>query len=67
MKKSYDVKSDRYGHTHKFVQSFGNNYLFKPEESWMPIYLNFDPATKKVRKASMKIGAFCFFKTIFVY
>jgi len=58
MKKSYDVKSDRYGHTHHFVQSFGENYLFKPEESWMPIYLNFDPATKKIMSVDTEGGPY---------
>lgn len=58
MKEVYNVKSDRYGHTHKFVASFGCNYIFKPAESWMPIYLNFDPTTKKVLSVDTEGGPY---------
>ena len=27
MKDSYELKSDRYGYTHRFVKTFGNNNL----------------------------------------
>ena len=39
MEREYKVKSDRYGHTHKFVQVEDDRYVFVPEESWMPIYV----------------------------
>lgn len=39
MKQEYIVKSDRYGHNHKFVQTNDglNLYAFRCEEEWMPI------------------------------
>lgn len=58
MKEFYEIKSDRYGHTHKFIETNGNNYIFKPAESWMPIYLNFDPATKKIVSFDTEGGPF---------
>lgn len=49
MKDVYEVKSDRYGRVHRFQKSFGNNnYTLKLEETWMPIQLSLDPATKKI-------------------
>lgn len=39
MKNRYDVKSERYGHTHSFVRMSDGRYVFVPEESWMPVYV----------------------------
>lgn len=39
MKTEYKVKSERYGHTHSFVQVEDNKYDFVPEENWMPVYI----------------------------
>lgn len=42
MKTKYNVKSDRYNHTHKFVKILDTNfYRFIPEEDWMPLYLTY--------------------------
>lgn len=42
MKTTYNVKSDNYNHTHKFVRILDTEYYrFIPEESWMPIYLTY--------------------------
>ena len=37
MKEQYDVKSDRYGHVHKFVRREDGLYDFVPEQDWMTI------------------------------
>lgn len=58
MKTIYNVKSDRYGHTHKFKSADGLNYLFKPAESWMPIYVNYDEATKKIISVDTEGGPY---------
>ena len=42
MKAEYNVKSDRYGHVHKFVQLPSGNYGFVPEKDWMPIYVTYE-------------------------
>ena len=42
MKKIYNVPSERYGHTHKFVQQNNGKYVFVPEEEWMPIYVTYN-------------------------
>lgn len=60
MKKIYNVKSDRYGHTHKFVLTTGNNYIFKPEEKWMSLYLNFEPSTKKILSVDTDGGPYMY-------
>ena len=39
MEKEYKVKSDRYGHVHKFVQMPTGYYAFVPEQDWMPLYI----------------------------
>ena len=41
MKKEYNVKSERYGHTHKFVRMPSGYYTFVPEQEWMPIYVTY--------------------------
>ncbi len=42
MEKEYKVKSDRYGHVHKFVQIPGGYYSFVPEKDWMPVYVTYN-------------------------
>lgn len=42
MEKEYKVKSDRYGHVHKFVQMPTGYYAFVPEQDWMPLYITKD-------------------------
>ena len=44
MKSEYEVKSERYGRTHKFIStSNGSNpYIFVPEEEWMPLYCTYN-------------------------
>ena len=44
MKNSYNVQSERYGHTHKFISAKdnGNPYIFTPAESWMPLYVTYN-------------------------
>ena len=48
MKQEYNVKSDRYGHIHKFVQTNDglNLYQFKCEEEWMPISVVYNDGEK---------------------
>jgi len=58
MKKEYSVKSDRYGHTHHFVLTTKPNYIFKPAESWMPIYITTDSATKKILAVDTEGGPY---------
>ena len=42
MKNSYNIKSDRYNHTHRFVRILDSEYYrFIPEEDWMPLYLTY--------------------------
>lgn len=53
MKENYNVKSDRYNHTHKFIKTtytYLKNgvlitdediYTFVPEQEWMPIYVTY--------------------------
>lgn len=42
MESKYNIKSDRYGHTHKFVRILDTEYYrFVPEQEWMPIYLTY--------------------------
>ena len=42
MKNSYNIKSDRYNHTHRFVRILDSEYYrFIPEENWMPLYLTY--------------------------
>ena len=42
MKNSYNIKSDRYNHTHRFVKILDSEYYrFIPEEDWMPLYLTY--------------------------
>jgi hypothetical protein len=42
MKNSYNIKSDRYNHVHKFVRILNTEYYrFVPEEDWMPLYLTY--------------------------
>ena len=42
MKNSYNIKSDRYNHTHRFVRILDSEYYrFIPEEEWMPLYLTY--------------------------
>lgn len=49
MKDSYELKSDRYGYTHRFVKTFGNNnYMLKLQEKWMHMQISVDPASKKL-------------------
>lgn len=42
MKNNYIVPSERYGHTHYFVQYSDNKYSFVPAEEWMPIYITYN-------------------------
>lgn len=44
MENSYNVPSERYGYTHRFVSVHGdgNPYYFVPEKGWMPLYLTFN-------------------------
>lgn len=39
MKDRYEVKSERYGHTHSFVKMPDGKYVFNPAEDWMPVYV----------------------------
>lgn len=49
MKDSYTINSERYGYTHTFEKSYGaNNYMLKTQESWMPMSVILDPASKNV-------------------
>ena len=42
MKNSYNIKSDRYNHTHRFVRILDSEYYrFIPEKEWMPLYLTY--------------------------
>jgi hypothetical protein len=49
MKQEYIVKSDRYGHNHKFVQISEciGLYSFESAEEWMPIRVIFEDNEKK--------------------
>ena len=54
MKQEYIVKSDRYGHNHKFVlvnEVLNNWYSFKPEEEWMPLYVTYGDDERKTVKS----------------
>ena len=54
MKQEYIVKSDRYGHNHKFVlvnEVLNNWYSFKPEEEWMPLYVTYGDDEQKTVKS----------------
>ena len=42
MKNNYLVPSERYGHTHYFVQVRDDKYVFVPEEEWMPVYITYN-------------------------
>ena len=48
MKDYYEVKSERYGYTHKFVKTLGSNYTLSQQEKWMHMSMSVDPATKKI-------------------
>lgn len=52
MKQEYIVKSDRYGHNHKFVlvNEELSWYSFKPEEEWMPLYVTYGDNERKTVK-----------------
>ena len=42
MKEVYYVKSNRYGHTHKFIKNPKSEYYcFIPEKDWMPLYVTY--------------------------
>ena len=59
MKENYNVKSDRYNHTHKFIKTtytYLKNgvlitdediYTFVPEQEWMPIYVTYADVNMK--------------------
>lgn len=59
MKENYNVKSDRYNHTHKFIKTtytYLKNgvlitdediYTFVPEQEWMPIYVTYADSNMK--------------------
>lgn len=59
MKENYNVKSDRYNHTHKFIKTtytYLKNgvlitdediYTFVPEQEWMPIYVTYADGNMK--------------------
>ena len=53
MKQEYIVKSDRYGHNHKFilVNEVLGWYSFKPEEDWMPLYVTYGDNEQKTVKS----------------
>ena len=54
MKQEYIIKSDRYGHNHKFVlvnEVLNNWYSFKPEEEWMPLYVTYGDDEQKTVKS----------------
>lgn len=49
MKNKYNVKSDRYGHTHSFVRIMDTDYYrFVPEQDWMPIYVTYKEDGKNI-------------------
>lgn len=52
MKQEYIVKSDRYGHKHRFVQISEciGLYSFESAEEWMPISVVFGDNEKKTIK-----------------
>ena len=52
MKQEYIIKSDRYGHNHKFVLANKELswYSFKPEEEWMPLYITYEDNERKTVK-----------------
>lgn len=39
MKKTYKIKSNRYGHLHSFNLNKDGSYTFIPAEDWMPLYV----------------------------
>ena len=59
MKENYNLKSDRYNHTHKFIKTtytYLKNgvlitdediYTFVPEQEWMPIYVTYADGNMK--------------------
>ncbi len=53
MKQEYNVKSYRYGHSHKFVlvNEELSWYSFKPEEEWMPLYVTYGDDERKTIKS----------------
>ena len=57
MQTEYKIRSDRYGHTHKFLRE-GELYRFIPQEDWMPIYAGRDPKTDKIQYVDTEGGPF---------
>lgn len=48
MKNEYIVKSERYGHKHRFIKIDNKEplYIFVPEQEWMPIYVTYSNSDK---------------------
>lgn len=60
MKKQYNIRSDRYNYTHKFIESddFPGYYAFRPQEVWMNNRIIFEGNPDNIKAIDTDGGPF---------